>query len=144
MYATTDEVVSSFQSDRLAELTASSGTTPDDDRITNELVTQSAFMNSYLIGRYQTPITNSAALAVLKPHCINLVLCGLFQDRLLAEQYASIRGDRDTTISWLRKIADGTYSLTGADGYVSVIITDEDAAAFGGSDEQVFNTGIYF
>lgn len=142
-YATAEEVISSFQADRMAELTANSGTLPDEDRITNELVTQSAFMDSYFIGRYVTPVSGGNTLSVLKPHVINLVLFGLFQDRLLADQYQSVRSDRDTTVKWLERVADGTYSLTGA-LVPTVTVTDDSAAAVGGSDDQVFSVGIYF
>ena len=95
-YASAAEVIASFNTTRMAELTADSGSTPDSTRITNEITTASDLVDSYLLSRYTTPVTGPAAvLAAIKPHAVALVLYGLFQDRLLAEAYSSIRDDRD-------------------------------------------------
>ena len=135
-YAVTADVTASFNSTRLAELTADSGSTPDSTRISNEITSVEGLIDSYLLSRYTTPVTGPAAvLTAIKPHAVALVLYGLFQDRLLAEAYSSIRDDRDRALEWLKAIRDGKGSLTGA-ATPETTVADTDGVA--GSEPRIF------
>lgn len=100
---------------------------------------QSSFMDSYLMGRYSTPIlVPSNVMGVLKTHCCRLVIYSLFQGRQLAEQYPSITTDRDITVKWLQDIQTNKSSLP---GQTTPGIDPLSAGMAGGSQAQVFGDG---
>jgi phage gp36-like protein len=97
-------------------------------------------MDSYLLGRYVTPIAGPATiLTALKEHCINLTLYVLFQDQLMAESYSTIQANRDTTMEWLKGIRDGKGSLPGAAPVALPTTADSSPnTALGGSEDPVY------
>ncbi len=137
-YASASDVTNSYNSVLLSQLTTDTGEAIADSVIDNEATEQSNFMDSYFSGRYVTPITGPASvLNILKPHCTRLVLAGLFQRRLMLENYTSLKDDKATTIEWLKSIRDGDASLSGAE---TVEIEDNDTSItdLGGSEDAIF------
>jgi phage gp36-like protein len=113
-YATAAQVKAYYGSLNFAQLTADSGTAPNDSAILAAATDQSAVMDGYLMGRYTCPITTPAnVLGVLSAHCCRLTIHSLFQGRLMAEQYGSVTTDRDITIAWLKDISQGKTSIPG-------------------------------
>jgi len=108
-----------------------------DDVLTAAANAQSNFMDGYLMGRYDTPITQpNNVMEVLKAHCCRLVIYSVFQGRQLAEQYPSITTDRDITIKWLQDIQTNKASIPGQS---QESLTS--GATAGGSQSQVFGDG---
>ncbi len=138
-YCTATDVKSYYGMLRWEQLTADSGDDADDDLILDACVKQSRLMDSYLIGRYTTPIAGPAnVLDVLKVHCIRLSLYVLFQGRLMADEYHSILNDRDITIKWLESIASNKASIPGQSQPVAVLLSDD--SPIGGGMQQIFGT----
>lgn len=143
MYCTSDDIINAFNSTKLAELSADSGTTPDETIIDGVISMQSSIMDSYFVSRYAVPITGKATLALINPHCVRLVLFSLMQSRLLAESYASFLADKENTMVWLQGIASGKFSLPGATLNNTADPSVDTVTAFGGSMTQMFGDGKF-
>jgi phage gp36-like protein len=122
-----------------AGITGDTGVGGAEANITMACTNQSSIIDGYLMGRYTTPITQpDNVLAVLKVHCLRLVVYQLFQSRLLSEKYTSIINDRDNTIKWLESIAANQQSIPSQDADVGA---SAHKSVIGGSQRQVFGNG---
>jgi phage gp36-like protein len=139
-YATAAQVKSYYGSLNFAQLTADSGSAPNDSAILAACTDQSSVIDGYLMGRYATPITAPAnVVSVLSVHCCRLAVYALFQGRLMADQYTSVTTDRDITIAWLKDISQEKTSLPGQSEPVTP--STDTRSAVGGSTRQVFGDG---
>ena len=138
-YASVAGIKASYGPLNFAQLTADSGTAPNDTAILNAVTDQSRLMDGYLMGRYTCPITGpDEVLAVLSVHCTRLALYSLFQGRLMADAYQSILTDRDITIAWLRDVSMGKTSIPGQLQPNALLPS---ANVVGGSMTKVFGDG---
>lgn len=105
-YATHADVSTYARARGLAELAQESGATLDSNgetRITGEILEQSQFMDGFLIAKHDVPITGPAnVLAILKTHCVRLVMRGLYGDRAMSPEF--VRSDAEETVKWLQGV----------------------------------------
>jgi phage gp36-like protein len=110
-YANNLDVSAVFDNVLLAQLTSPSGGSITTTFIDAVGVSQSALMDSYFIGRYVTPITDTTSLLLLKPHCVRLIIAELLGDRLALERYKTFADKAAKTMTWLEAITMQTASL---------------------------------
>lgn len=138
-YCTPDELIATFNEQRLAELSDDSGSFPDDTVIQGAIDFASGRIDSYLVGRYVVPVPSpSPVLGVLKNHCIVLALFRLFQDRLLAESYKSFVDDVNNAIEWLKAVAEGKMDLPLAPTNAVNLPGTEQDPLFTGSEPAIY------
>ena len=138
-YATAAQVKSYYGSLNFAQLTADSGSAPNDSAILAAATDQSSVIDGYLMGRYACPITAPAnVVSVLSVHCCRLAVYALFQGRLMADQYTSVTTDRDITIAWLKDISQDKTSIPGQTQPNAILPS---ANVVGGSMSKVFGDG---
>jgi len=94
-------------------------------------------IDGYLGGRYTVPITDAAALSILKPHCL-IIAKYLLLERRMAAGYDD-GGEKlfDQTMAWLKRVAEGKASLTGASDKAGQAVSEAEVYTIG-SNEVVF------
>ena len=136
-YCVAADVHNALNATLLAQLTNDSGTAITDAIIDAAATVVSGVIDTYLVGRYVTPVTGPAnILAVLKSVAIPLVIADLMQDRLLLERYPSFKEDHDHAMNWLLAVQAGKWSLPGA--ALPATSAPQDDSDFAGGYDRVF------
>lgn len=141
VYCTEEDLDSEIAGERLAELTAETGTIVDSVTLSRVLEQASSTIDRRLAGRYATPITDPATLELLVPVCAAIVKFRLFGRRDLATKDDPVRVAYDEAQKWLRDVAMGDDSLPLSAALAGA--TDDAGALRMGSDDQVFGGGTW-
>jgi phage gp36-like protein len=79
--------------------------------INNKIIEVGSYIDSYLTSRYPVPVTDANDLLKIKPICISLVVCDLYQRRLGLDYSDSLVSRRKLAIADLEKIQKGIIKL---------------------------------
>lgn len=139
-YATPAELQNVLDLGTLAQLSAESGTAPDDAVLANVLADASDLMDSYLGGRYVVPVTAPSAVARLRPWCLSIAKWLLLERRLAGRYDQGAQFAFERALEWLRDVAGSEASL--ADATPVSQASPSTAGGRGGSDAAVFRGGL--
>lgn len=112
MYCSVEDIALRIGHRQLVELTNedTNQTQYNEPLITEIIIEQSRYMDSYISGRYLLPIVNTEDLKLLKPFCVELVIEKLYSRRLI-ELPDPIISKKKAVVSDLEKIQKGIITL---------------------------------
>jgi phage gp36-like protein len=139
-YCAPDDLASSIPDQRLAELTAETGSLADSTVLTKAIADVADLIDGSLGGRYAIPVTDAVTLALLRPIAIPILKFMLFGRRDLDSKDDPTRVQYDNAMRWLRDVQKGDANLPGSatpasvpDAAVGSVVWVSDDPVFGGS-----------
>jgi phage gp36-like protein len=114
-YCTQSDIENSIRAERLVELTADTGTTINVTVLSDIITKASLWMDSFLCGKYNTPITAAGDVLALVPHCITVVCYRLWARAGFPGRENPFESDYIATREWLKGFSPGGSSTLPSD-----------------------------
>lgn len=113
MYCTISDIIAEITEAQLIRLTNDydDAHSVNESMVESKIVEVSSYIDSAIRRHYVVPITDEDDLKFLKPICVDLVVCALFQRRFPIEYSDALSSRRKAAINEVEKIQRGTTQL---------------------------------
>jgi phage gp36-like protein len=113
MYCTIEDIIADITEVQLIRLTNDFDDANSVDKgLAEKKITEvSSYIDGAIRQHYTVPITNEDDLRFLKPLCVDLVVCALYQRRFPLDYSDALANRRKAAISEIDKIQKGTTQL---------------------------------
>ena len=137
-YAAASDVLATLGTDILTDLAQDSDTVGAANHTLSLIEQCSRLLDSYIGNRYVVPLTAAAAIAVAKPHAVNMARWMLLERRFSGRyDTEGARWLYEQAIAWAKDVRDGKADITGASS------TGDAAATAAGTTSWTSNTVMY-
>ena len=112
MYCSIADIIADMSEETLRQITDDSNSgEPDVSIINDKILEVSRLIDSYLAGRYTTPVTAAADILLLRPLAVSLTVCDLHQRRIGLDYSDSLSERRRNAMKQLEHIQRGIVKL---------------------------------